>query len=184
MTTSVEEILPETSMLPTEAGEAFYMNAEFWVTIAFILVVMFLFSPIAKVIKNLIHKRIERIKQELADAESTKLEAQKLYAATERQIANIDKEIKDIIANKNYLMEEQKNKNLRELDNVLQRKKMDLNIQIEQLSQQLEQEINQIIYKKTSMLIDEIISAKLTKKDYSYLIDNSIENIKKMQIGH
>ena len=68
-----------------EVEEAFYLTAEFWVSVTFVLVVGFLYSPLAKKAKELLLKRIERIKKELSDAENIKLEAQNLYADTERK---------------------------------------------------------------------------------------------------
>lgn len=166
-----------------EVEEAFYLTAEFWVSVTFVLVVGFLYSPLAKKAKELLLKRIERIKKELSDAENIKLEAQNLYADTERKLGNIDKEIEDIIANKKYLIEETKNKKISELNYTMQRKKADLDAEIEQTSAQIEQEVKTIVCQKTIKLLRQLISVKLTKKEYSALIDSSIKNIEKMKIG-
>lgn len=167
-----------------EIEEVFYLSAEFWVAITFLIVVILLYSPVTKVVKDLIAKRINRIKQELNDAENIKLEAQKLYADTERKLINIDKETEDIILNKKYLIEQTKEKKIHELDYAMQRKKEDLEAKIEQSSLQMNKEINELICQKAVDILNKVISAKLTKKEYSTLIDNSIENIRHMKIGN
>lgn len=166
-----------------ETEEIFYLTAEFWVSVTFLIVVAFLYSPLARKAKELIQKRIERIKKELDDAESIKLEAQELYADTERKLANIDKEIKEIIANKKYLIEETKNKKICELDYTIQCKKADLEAEIEQSVAHIKHDVKVAVCKKTVKILHQLISAKLTKNEYSSLIDNSIKNIREMKIG-
>jgi len=167
-----------------EAEEVFYMTAEFWVSVTFLIVVAILYSPLAKKAKELLQKRIDRIKKELNDAESIKLEAQKLYADTERKLANIDKETEDIINNKRFLIEETKRKKIAELDYALKRKKSDLDAEIEQVSAQIEQEIKEVVCKKTVATLRQLVSTKLTQKEYSALIDKSINNLKKIKVGN
>lgn len=179
---TMDDLVESVANMP-EVEEVFYLSAEFWVSVTFVIVVGILYSPLAKKAKELLLKRIERIKKELSDAENIKLEAQNLYADTERKLSNIDREIEDIITNKKYLIEETKNKKINELNYAMHRKKADLDAEIEQTTAQIKQEIKEMICKKTVKALKQLISAKLTKKEYSQLIDNSIENIKDMQIG-
>ena len=181
---AIQEISVSQNELTQEAEEAFYLSAEFWVAIAFVLVVAYLSRPVTKIVKNLVQKRINRIKQELNDAENIKLEAQKLYADTERSLLNVDKEIEDIITNKKYLIEQTKERKMGDLNYTLQCKKEDLNAKLEQLSVEIQKEINETVCQKVVMILNDVISAKLTKKEYSSLIDNSIENIKNIKIGN
>lgn len=178
-----KEIINQIEEISEETEEVFYMSAEFWVSVTFLVVVIILFSPITKKIKDLIQKRINRIREELNEAESIKLEAQRLYADTERKLLNIENEVEDIKTNKQYLIDQTKDKKISELNYTMQRKKEDLDAKIEQASVQLNTEINGIICKKAIKILNNVISAKLTKKEYSTLIDNSIENIKNTNIG-
>ena len=72
----------ETDIIATaaEGSEIFYYSAEFWVSVAFIVVIALLFVPISRVVRNLIQQRITRIRTELQEAEVLKTDAQKLYA--------------------------------------------------------------------------------------------------------
>lgn len=161
--------------IPTEA---FYQSGEFWVAIAFILVMSVLLRPLLKAGKNLITRRIIRIKRELQDAESLKLEAQKLYAEYERKFLNTDKEVAEIIKEQENVIEETKEKKIRELNLYLQRKSNEVDNRIEQEFEQVSQEINNLISNRTEEILTSVISSKLTKSDYNHLIEKSINQIK------
>ena len=77
---TIEMLSNEESIEVSHSDEAFYLNAEFWVGIAFVLVVALIFKPAVRIINNLITKRIDRIKNEFQEAETLKLDAQKTYA--------------------------------------------------------------------------------------------------------
>ena len=184
MTTSmtITDLIEDVAAMP-EVEEAFYMTAEFWVSVTFVIVAVILYSPLAKKAKELVQKRIDRIKKELSDAENIKLEAQKLYADTERKLANVDNETEDIIKNKKYLIEETKRKKISELNYTMQRKKADLEAEIEQINIQLGQEIKDMVCQKAVRTLCQLIRVKLTKNEYSSLIDSSIKRIEEMKIG-
>ena len=158
--------------------EVFYQSAEFWVAMAFCLVMAALLKPLLKAGKNLITKRIIRIKRELQEAENLKLEAQKLYAEYERKFINTDKEVADIVKEQENAIEEIKEKKEREMNLYLQRKSSEVDSRIEQELEQVEEEINHLISDKTATILTEVISSKLTKSDYNHLIDKSIGQIK------
>lgn len=163
--------------IPTEP---FYLGAEFWVGVAFILVVFALFKPIKKALKGLLTKRIIRIKKELQEAENIKLEAQKLYSEYERKYLNIEKEVSDIVKEQENAIEETKEKKIRELNFILQRKENEVNTRIEQEFEQAGKEIRKKISERTIEILKGIISSKLTKSEYNSLIDNSIKQIKEV----
>ena len=161
--------------------EAFYQSAEFWVGFSFILVVGLLYSPLFKVIKELISKRITRIKTELQEAENLKLDAQKLYAEYERKFINMDNEVNEIIINQKNLIEQTKEKKLKELNNILKRRQLETQARIDQEFNQVQQEINEAISYKALSLIEESIQTKLSSAERMKLIDNSIKSINDMK---
>lgn len=182
VSTTITDLVENVATMP-ETEEVFYLTAEFWVSVTFLVVAVILYSPLSKKAKELVQKRIDRIKKELSDAENIKLEAQKLYADTERKLANIDKETEDIITNKKYLIEETKKKKISELNYTMHRKKADLEAEIEQINAQMGQEIKDMVCKKTVNTLRQLISTKLTQTEYSALIDKSINHIKDMKVG-
>lgn len=167
----------------TGHSEIFYQSAEFWVGTAFVLVVALLFSPIAKAVNGLIKKRISRIKNELAEAENLKLDAQKLYADYERKFRNADNEVAEIIAREEQTIAENKERKTRELNAMLKQKQLEADAKIELAYEQANAEINTLVAANAIGMLKKAISSKLTKADYNKLIENSIANIKKLDIG-
>ena len=164
--------------------EIFYQSAEFWVGLSFIIVVGLLFFPMYKIAKKAIYQRIERIKKDLQEAENLKLEAQKLYAEYERKFSNVEKEVAEIIKGQQNMIAKTKENKLKALDTFLARKQLETEAQIEQAFEKTKENVIEEINTQTLSLLNKILSTKLTKDDYNKLIDNSINNIKNIEIGH
>lgn len=159
--------------------EMFYQSAEFWVSISFVFVVLFLFSPLVKFCKDLIKKRISQISNQLQEAELLKVDAQKLYAEYERKFQNTDREIAEIIANQKNIIEQTKEQKMQELAHILKQKENDTSAKINYSYIQAKAEVNKQVIEKAIYIIKAMVSSKLTKKDYDRLINLSISNIEK-----
>ena len=170
MDTDIADVLHE---------EVFYQSAEFWVSIAFIFVVLFLFSPMVRFCGDMIKKRISRISNQLQEAEILKVDAQKLYAEYERKFQNIDHEISEIISNQENMIEQTKKQKMQELEHILKQKENDTAAKIDFSYVQAKAEINKQVIEKAIYIVKSMISSKLTKKDYEKLISLSISNIDK-----
>jgi len=166
-----------------EHEELFYQSAEFWVGVSFVLVMGILLVPAVRLIKKLTKERINRIKQELTDAENLKIDAQKLYATYERKFINAENEAEEIIVNQQHFIEQTKEKKFNELNLFLNHKQSEVNARIELASEQLKSEINTKICENAFSVLHKVLKSKLTKSDYNKLIDDSIKNIKKIEIG-
>lgn len=164
--------------------EAFYLSAEFWVGVSFILVMFAIYKPVIKTITGLINKRILRIKNEFQEAETLKLDAQKLYADNERKLLNIEQEIENILQEENILIEENKNQKIKELNSILKQKQMEVDGRIEVALNNTKNEINTLIVTKTFDILLKTFKSKLTKTNYNELIDKSILNVSKIVIDN
>lgn len=166
-------------MLPAEE-EIFYQSAEFWVGMAFILVMGALFFPLVKVTKSLIEKRINRIKNELQEAETLKIDAQKLYAEYERKLINCDAEVATIISQEEAVITEEKQRREAELCRLLKQKQNEADSKMEIASEKINAELKKEISDRTMEILQSVIKKNLTKNDYNSLIEKSINNIKNM----
>lgn len=164
-------------------NEPFYLSAEFWVGVSFVLVIIIIYKPLTNAIKNLITKRIERIKNEFKDAENLKLDAQKTYAEYERKLLNLDEEINKIISEENLVIEETKQQKLKELDSLLKLKQIELDAKIEIAFEKASKEINSQIKNKSMNILYSVIKNKLKKQDQTKLIDKSISHISKIDFN-
>ena len=182
MTSGLQTAVNETTAGIAGHEELFYQSAEFWVAVAFVVIIALLFRPVTKVISGMIAKRIIRIRKE-QDAESLKLQAQKLYAEYERKFMNTDTEVAGIVKEREAVIEETKEAKLRELNIFLQRKQNEVDSRIEQAFDQAGNEINAMVGARTAEILKSVISSKLTKSDYNRLIENSINNIKDVTLA-
>jgi len=162
--------------------EAFYLSAEFWVGMAFVLVLIVIYKPLSKAINTLISNRINRIKKEFNEAENLKLDAQKIYADYERKILNVEKEVENIISEQQLFINETKEQKIKELNARLKQKEKEVEGKIELTYIQLKKQINMLVVKKSNQMIKETLKLKLTKADYNNLIDKSISNINNIKI--
>ena len=69
---------------------AFYENPEFWVGVAFVMVVILLAKPVGGLIKSMMNKRIDGIAKRINDAAELRDEAQKLLADYEKKFLNAE----------------------------------------------------------------------------------------------
>lgn len=182
----MSQSIAETSSVVKEAlaeeSEIFYQSAEFWVGMSFVLVAVLLFPLIFKALKKVATERIERIKKELEEAETLKLDAQKLYADYERKFINTDNEIAEIVQNQEEIIKKTKETKIAELDKLLKHKQNLAEAKIDERYKQEQLNINRLVCKKASVILNEAFKSKLTKKEYSKLIDNSINNIKSIEM--
>lgn len=167
-------------IVETGSNVAFYYSEEFWVSVAFVLVVIGLFIPVSKKILSLLQNRINRIKKELQDAENLKLEAQELYAKYERSLMHIDDEIAQIISNQEDIIEETKQIKIKELNNLLNQKQKEADAKIKSSFQEVHKEIREKISQKVNVILSKVLV--LSAKEKSALIDKSISNIIKIDV--
>jgi F0F1-type ATP synthase membrane subunit b/b' len=162
--------------------EAFYLSAEFWVGVSFILVLWVIYKPVMKAVTALIKQRVLRIKNDFQEAENLKLDAQKLYAENERKLLNIEQEVENIIQEESLIIEENKNKKIKDLNAMLRQKQMEVDGKIEIALNNTKKEINSLIVIKTFDILSKILKSKLTKTNYNTFIDSSILNISNINI--
>ncbi|HCU59355.1 MAG TPA: hypothetical protein DIC64_05185 [Alphaproteobacteria bacterium] len=175
----IEKTAAESTFESAPSAEPFYQSAEFWVGVAFVLVVVFLFKPVSKALKNLLNARRERIIKELEDAASLQDEAQKLLARYERQYLNTKSEVQQIINQTQSELSSYRQRKTDELESELFKKQKEADLIIEAAIDKTRSEMNDAISKKTIEIVITHLQKELTKKERSKLIDQSITNILK-----
>lgn len=163
--------------------EAFYLSAEFWVGVAFVLVIFVIYKPAFNAIKSILNNRINNIKNDFQEAEELKLEAQSLYADYERKLLNVEAEINKIIAEENLLIEENKEQKIKDLNSKLRQKQNEVDGKLDLAYEKASKEINGLLIDKSIEIIYTLVKSKLTKTNYTKLIDKSISNIDKAHIN-
>ena len=76
-----------------------FSSPEFWVAISFVIVVAGLWKPASKLLLSGLDKRADRIREQLAEAENLREEAQKTLAEYQRMQRDAVKETQEILEN-------------------------------------------------------------------------------------
>ena len=178
--TNVSQMIEKTSAESVfESGgthEVFYASAEFWVGVAFVLVVIVLSKPVFRVLKSLLNRRRNRIIDEMNEAANLKLDAQNLLARYERLFLNTQNEIDALVADiqKEFQAYAASQKQL--LENELKQNELKAEREVEAAIEKIRDEINLQIAQKTMDIVLKRLK-NIDSKQKSKLIDESIDNI-------
>lgn len=154
-----------------------YMDAEFWVACAFVFVVIALFRPIVKAGSGMIHKRIEGIKQRIADSENLLTDAQKLLSDYERKYRNAKKEANAITEKAEKQINYIKTEKMSALEQEVKNKEKEASDRIKATQESASQELTTLTSELTIKLVRQAINDNLSSKTQSKLIDDSIKII-------
>ena len=160
--------------------EVFYLSAEFWVAMAFVLTVLLLARPIYKAVNGMITKRIEYISRRLANAAEIKDDAEKLLASYERKFRNIDKEVEAIIKKSQNEIDYIRKASLSKLEQDMAQKERDVAEKLQGAKDKATQEIANTASSLSIKAVRKIIENKLQAKDISKLIDSSIKKLEQI----
>ncbi len=178
---NVSEMIEKTSeqgrfsQMPSH--EAFYLSAEFWVGMAFVLVVIFLSKPVFGAVKKLLIKRRDAIVQELDEAAALKSDAQALLAQYERRFLNAQAEALNIIEKTRHDLDEYTKAQQQSLEKELYDKQNQVQKQIDAEIEKTRSELKEHITQKTIKIVQNRLKNELNSKQQSKLIDASIKNI-------
>ncbi len=159
----------------------FYAEAEFWVGVAFILLVVGLFAPISKVIKSLLKAKIDGIVNRIDSAIKLRDDAQTLLADYERKLRNADSDASAIVEQAKNRIELQKQQQINQLDNELRIKTQEMENLIKSSVDAAKKEILQKVCEKSIHIAAETLKTKIGDAEHDLLIDKSIEKLKNLK---
>lgn len=177
---NVETIIQDTAAELHGNGEAFYLTAEFWVGMTFVLVVAVLFVPLKKMLLTYLGKYAEKEARRINEAENLKTGARKLLAAYEKKLENLDGERAAIIEKAKKEADVLKKKALAELDRKIQALEKSVNERIRGEQSRTENELTSLVTERTIGLLKDTLAAKLDDDARTKLIDESIKRIESL----
>lgn len=177
---SVSDIIVNHNTETAHGHEVFYLSAEFWVAMAFVLTVLLLIRPIYKAINGMISKRIEYISRRLANAAEIKDDAEKLLASYERKFRNIDKEVEAIIKKSQNEIDYIRKASLSRLEHDMVQKEKDVNEKLQGAKDKASQEIAETASSISITAVRKAIANNLQGKDISKMIDASIKKLEQI----
>lgn len=158
--------------------EPFYLEAEFWVGAAFVLVVLGLARPVGKALVAGLKRRSEIIAQSLQDAVALKEDAQRLLAEYERKFRSAEKEANDILLKSEREIENIKRESLAKLDDEMKVKERETQARVKAAENDAAREIAENTADLTLKIVRKILQDSMDEKVKSQLIDSSINNLK------
>ncbi len=162
-------------------AEPFYLEAEFWVGVAFISVILFLARPLARMGSAMLHKRIENIKTRLDEASDLFDDAQKLLADYEKKYRNAKKEAGIILEKSQKQIEYIKTANLSKLEQDTRVKEKDAEDRITASLANANKELTDMASTLTIRTVRQALSDNFTDKARDKLIDHAIAAIGRLK---
>lgn len=160
--------------------EIFYQSAEFWVGVAFVLVVLLLAGPVGRLVRSMLNKRIDNITKRIHDAAELRDEAQKLLADYEKKFLNADKEAQAILNKSQKEIEYLKKENLAKLEEEMKIKEKEAEDRITASKEKAAREISDLTSELTIKTVKAAIVKNLDAKTQNKLIDDSISLITRL----
>ena len=160
--------------------EIFYQSAEFWVGMAFCVVVIGLFVPIKKLLSGLLQKRIDGIVDEIDKAAKLRDEARDILAGYEQKLENID-EISSSMAEKTKKDVEafcNNQKKILESDLAVQEKNAKVNMNASR--ERITSELSAVVADCMTNALQKVIKENLDEKQQSKMVDDAIAAIESL----
>ena len=178
---NVANIIDNTAAELDGHHEVFYQSAEFWVAMAFVLVVAALARPIGRTVVALLKKRIARIIARIREASALQEDAQKLLADYEKKFLNAESEAAAILKKAEKEVDYFKTESLSKLEQDMRQKEKDAEDRLPSAKEKASQEIASLTSELTIKAVKKAVAKHLDKAAQSKLIDNSIALLSKLK---
>lgn len=177
---SVANALESTAQeLGSHGHEAFYLEAEFWVGAAFVLVVLMLARPVGKAVLGLLRGRGEQIAQRIKDAVDLKEDAQKLLAEYERKFRGAEKEASEMLKRSEHEVELLKKDTLFRLEADMKKREQETKNHLALAEATAADEIANETAKITMAAVKKILQKEMDDNFKDKMIDQAIKELEK-----
>lgn len=161
-------------------GGAFYQGPEFWVGFSFILVVLLLMRPVGKVLGGMINKRIDNIANRISEVKQLNEDSKQLLEEYEAKYQNAQKEADAILQKSEREISQIKEERMKKLELEMEIKQKEAETRIKSAQDSALKEITELTSEMTIKALKIALANNLSSKTQDKLIEESIENIKKV----
>ncbi len=155
------------------------IDATFWVAVSFVIFLgLLLYFNIPDKIKNVLHESIERIKNQVDEAEKLKDEANDLLSESEKKLSNAKSEIKAMTNKANDDMEKLILKTNSEFHKIMENRKRGAEQRIVQMKQQALKDIKAASVKISITSAENLLKNSVDKNKLDKIYQDSIEETK------
>ena len=155
------------------------IDATFWVAVSFVIFLgLLLYFNIPDKIKNVLHESIERIKNQIDEAEKLKDEANDLLSESEKKLSNAKSEIKAMTNKANDDMEKLILKTNSEFHKIMENRKRGAEQRIVQMKQQALKDIKAASVNISITSAENLLRNSVDKNKLDKIYQDSIEETK------
>ncbi len=165
--------------LGSHGHEAFYLEAEFWVGAAFVLVVLMLARPVGKAIMGLLRGRGEQIANRIHEAVTLKEDAQKMLAEYERKFRGAEKEAAEMLKRSEHEVDVLKRDTLLKLEADMKKREQDAKMHLALAESSASDEVAAKTAEITIRAVKEILAKEMDETLHKKLIDDAIKELEK-----
>ena len=152
-------------------------DTHFWYVLSFIVFAGIIIKFGIPALNKLLDGRIEQIKNDLAEAESLRVEAQEMLAQYQRKHRDAVKESEEILGKAKENAELFKKNAEAELEEVIKRREAQLEDRLKRMQQNAINEIQSYAADLAMSAAHQIIVDNLDKKTNAALVDTAIKNV-------
>jgi len=152
-----------------------------WRTLNFAVLLIVLIKVLAKPLANGLHARQQSIKEEFADLEARKAEADKAYKTYEEKLATIDQEVSDIVQSAIAQGEAEKERIIEDANRAAAdiKRQAEMAIQHELAAAKLR--LREDVATQAAVMAEELIRKNLQEADQVKLIENYLAKVGTVQ---
>jgi len=155
----------------------FYANPEFWVAVAFVVVVGLLARPLARMVKGATDSRAEEIRKKIDEAHALKEEAVTLLEDYKERFRNADKESEAIIEKAKISVEKYKQEAMEDINLALAHKEENFALHIEALERDASNEIKSTAIEFSVEAVKNVLVNKLSNSAKEALFDKALDEL-------
>ena len=159
------------------AGAAFYEAPEFWVAVAFVIVVAAIFKPVAGRIGAALDDRAETIKTQIDEAVRLREEAQELLASYERKQRDATAEAEEIVGRARKEADRLGTKAAEDLEKALKRRRQQAMERIARAEAEALDEVRGVAVDVALDATRRLLAEKMSGKRADAMIDDAIEEL-------
>ena len=160
----------------------FYLSAEFWVAVSFVLVVVGLTYPIIKMVRKMLGKRARLIAKRIEDATNLKEDAQKLLAEYERKYRKAKQEAQEILQRSEREVNLLRKESMQKLENIMNAKECEAKARINSAQSEALKDISDLTSQKTIEVVKAVLKEIVSVKDHNRMIEESIKELEKVSL--
>lgn len=179
---NISEALTTETQVPEHTQESElppYLEAEFWVGMAFVLVVVSIIKPVWRALKGVLEKNISTVVDNINNAAKLRDDAQALLADYEHRCADLDKRLSDINGQTEKNIASYRQAELAKLQNELYKREKEVVERINRATEQAKNDINSSISKYSVALVTKAVKKYLSPAEQSAMIDAAIQDLDK-----